>query len=800
MPERNRFHKPLAAGLAWLNRRRPPRHSGKLHLHGLTAPVEILRDSLGIPHIYAESTPDALFAQGYVHAQDRLWQMDFTRRLVAGRLSEILGEVALPVDRWMRILGLHRSAERALPLPGAGERELLDAYCAGVNAAIAREPRPLECLLLRYRPEPWTAVDTLSWSKLLAWALSANWEAELLRCELIDLLGPERAAELELESRDSWPLILDAAQARGLGGGQSLTRRYTGAGPGEGAGSNNWVLSGERTTTGMPLLANDMHLALTAPAVWYENHLSAGELDVTGASLPGVPLVIVGHNRRVAWGYTAAFADVQDLYEEHIRRTREGVVEYEYRGEWLPARVSRETIRVRGAKPEVVEVVSTHHGPLINALIAPEAAGTPLALRWTSFEGSQSLLPVYRMNCAASAGELREALRDWTEPVLNVVYADTAGTIGYCLAGKIPLRARGEGCTPVPGWTGEYEWTSSIPVEGIPEFQNPPQGYIATANNRVTGEDYPYYLARDYVYADRAQRIVELIQSRTRHSLEDMGRMQYDQVSPTARDLAGLIGSLEVDPLAEPGLAAAIAMFRSWDGNLHPASPAAAIHEVLVRQLLHLILAGRLGDLADRFAGKGPNPVLAGVSLWGFHAWEWLRKTLHQPDSPWFDLGGGERREDVLLLALRRSLEFLQAELGPDSNAWAWGRLHELTFGHILGRRPPVDALFNRGPYPIGGDGTTIWSTFSGTHDISNDSPSGPPFRFIADLNDLDHCLAMLAPGQSGAPGSRHYDDQIEDWFEGRYHVMLFRREEVERDAESRLELSPALKRNHADA
>lgn len=374
---------------------------------------------------------------------------------------------------------------------------------------------------------------------------------------------------------------------------------------------------------------------------------------------------------------------------------------YEYRGDWLEAEVIHEEISVKGAEPVVEEVVVTHHGPIISGL-APDFIGDrALALRWTSLEPDQMFAALYRMNRATDCDSFREALRVWAAPVQNVVYADVHGEIAYSLAGKIPMRANGEGRVPVPGWTGEHEWRGYIPFEALPHWRNPEQGYIVTANNRVVGDDYPYYLGYDYCAGDRAQRIVELIECQTLLSLEAVQRMQFDQVSPSACSVAKVLGAV---PVEDPQLVTIVALMREWDGSLSPESAEASIYKVFVQQMLALLLGDRLGDnLAVRYAGKGPVPGLQGGSLFGERSQEWLETVLDQPESKWFDLGGDETRSICVRRALRATLRVLEAELGPHRDSWGWGQLHRLTFAHRLGSAVPLDRVFNRGPFPVGG-------------------------------------------------------------------------------------------------
>jgi penicillin amidase len=779
----------LKAGLRFISRRRLPQTRGSLQLKGLVAPVEVLRDRWGIPHIYARNARDAVFAQGFVHAQERLWQMDFTRRVVAGRLAEVLGEAALPFDRVLRTLGLRQVAEQEAAQIPADIRPLVEAYCSGVNAwieiAVARRKLPVEFLLLGYTPEAWQPADSTSWGKLMCWTLAANWETEFMRQHLIQRLGDEKAAELEIGAEKAWAVILDAGQALAGEAVVDATRAFTGPHASEGVGSNNWVLHGSRTVTGKPLLANDMHLDLSTPAVWFENHLVGGELEVTGITFPGVPFVVAGHNRHVAWGYTDGFADVQDLYEEHLRPSAEYGWEYEYKGQWMPAAVRKEEIRIKGGKSALEEVVITNHGPVINLLFKdafPEAP--PMALRWTSLEPENIIQGLYLMNLARDCQEFRQALRYFDSPSQNTVYADTQGNIAYSLTGKIPIRARGDGSVPSPGWTGEYEWVGYIPFEELPHLYNPPRGHVVTANNRVHRPDFPHFIGRDFVASDRAARIVELIEAASKIDIPYIQKMHFDQVSLSARALARCLGALKIPDL---DLQEIVNQMRTWDGKLEVESYLAMVYEITIRQALCLLLDHHLGELGDRVRGKGPAS-----GLWSEHSMEWFIRLLDRPDSPWFDLGKGEQRDDVLRLALRQAVDFLKRKIGPDQKDWTWGKQHQLTFGHTLGQQKPLDAIFNLGPYEIGGDGSTVWAAFASMYDLDSRVRVGPPYRFIADLGDLDHCWGVLAPGQSGHIASPHYADGIQPWFTAVYHPILFRRDEVEQNLEAQLVLSPS--------
>lgn len=811
MPELNQLLGNLAAPL--LERvSRPARQVGRLSMPELYAPVEVARDAWGIPHIFAANPHDLFFAQGFVHAQDRFFQMEFNRRLVAGQLSEVLGEISLPVDRWIRTLTMRRVAEFEFGMLSDNGRRLLGAYARGVNACLRLEPLPVEFTLLRYKPAPWRIVDTLAWVKMMAWTLSVNWETEIIRARLIDRLGPEAARQLDPDYPDSMPTVIPRGVDFSAVGTSALeraaaTRPFSGPSPYQGVGSNNWVISGARTTTGMPLLANDMHLSLTIPAIWYENHLNAPDLQFTGVTFPGIPGVVSGHNGHVAWGYTNGFPDVQDLFMEHLRRTASGGVEAEYNGAWEPARLLREVIQVKGKPPVVHEIIVTRHGPVINEL-SPDLAGeTPLALCWTALEPNNMIECLLEdLLSAKNCAEFHAGLEHWHTPSQNVVYADVEGNIGYTLSGRVPIRKNGDGQVPVPGWTDEYEWVGYIPYAEMPHLMNPPEGYIASANNRVVGPGYPHFLGRETVSGDRAQRIHELIQSQEKISPEFIRTMHFDLVCPSARRLRELVCGL---PISDPELVPLLEMLRAWDGSLHPESAPAAVYEVFYRQMIGNLLSSRLDEfvikpfddgkgisaerfrLSQHYMGKGPTPILMESSLMGMRALEWLLALLEDEESGWYDLGGGQGRTAAVRAALADTLAYLRMELGPRPEDWAWGKLHHLMLIHSLGSLEALAPFLNRGPFPLGGDHNTVWATGTFLHQPTGDRSVGPPYRMIVDLGNLANSRAILMPGQSGRPATEHYADQIGDWFAGSYHPMYFPQEVPRGDEYQLLQLVP---------
>lgn len=747
-----------------------PQTTGKLAVLGLGAPVEIIRDRWGIPHVYAESAHDLFFAQGYVHAQERLWQMDFNRRAPSGRLSEIFGEATLSSDRFVRTIGMRRAAEDERSHLDPETAASLEAYAAGVNAFLARRrPLPIEFLLLQYRPEPWTSVDSLALARLLAWTLAGNWKHQLLRADLINRFGVD-GARLLIPSypREAPTVVPEAVTFPSLRAAAHLPLLETPGGP-AGVGSNNWAVNGVRTPTGWPLLANDPHLDAQMPSAWYEMHLHGGPYNVTGATVPGAPGVIIGHNEQVAWGVTNAGPDVQDLYVERLNSA--DPTRYLYRGEWVPLTVVREEIRVKGRREPVIEVVRiTRHGPVVNNVV--DGLGAFLSMRWTALDPGTVFASVLRLDRSGTWEEFREALRLWSVPAQNFVYADRQGNIGYQLAGRIPTRAGGSGFVPVPGWTGTYEWVGEIPFNRLPSLLNPPRGYIATANNRIAPERYPYHLTHLWDPGYRVRRIEALLASNDRVTVENMRTMQMDLASLPGRATVSALGSVRLSHEPEAGL---LAELRTWDGTLAPDSRPAAIYEVFRMALVPLVFEDVLGpDLYKRYVEQPEiwQPVLL--------------RLLENPASAWWAPRG---RDAVVAEALTRAATELTRWLGPNRSRWSWGRLHRMRFVHPLGRLPALSWIFNAAAPPTGGDLFTVNN--GGFALDSFDQEVVASYRQIIDVGDWDRSLSIHTTGQSGLPFHPHYRDFVPVWARGGYHPMVFSRMQVEQEARTVLRLVP---------
>ncbi len=769
-----------------LLRRSVPASKGSVRLEGLDSPVEVFRDRWGVPHIYAGSVKDAMFAQGYVHAQDRLWHMELARRAASGSLAEVFGPVALDADRLLRRVGLRRAAEAELAQVAEEMRENVESYAAGVNAFIEgnRNRLPPEFLILRFRPQPWTPVDGLTIGKFVGWSLSGNWDTEIVRSWIVERLGPEEAARMEPGYPVGAPLIVPpGAECRGLGAPllEELRKVQELVGAG-GGGSNNWVVDGHKSVTGKPLLANDPHLPLQMPSIWYEVHLNGGGANVIGASIPGVPGVIIGHNDRIAWGVTNTMTDGDDLFVEQINP--DDPRQYAYGGKWVDGDLVREEIRVRGRRePVVEEVLVTRHGPIIGPSIPGERRA--LALRTVVAEPGQHAQSILLLNSAGKWEEFREALRLWPAPAQNFVYADVEGNIGYQMAGLVPLRAKGQGLVPSPGWTGEYEWKGFVPFDELPSVLNPPTHYVATANNKIVDDDYAYFLGAEYLDGYRIQRIVELLEAREKHSLEDFRSIQGDVYSIPGRELVQHLLGLQP---ADQDARRALNFLRVWDYQLSPDSVAATIVEAFFLQMLRNTVAVKLGPLTDYFVGKEVHPAVPD-SFYLQRSASWLLGLMKEAPADWF---AGRSWPEVMEQSLEEAVAALRRQLGEDMSRWTWGRVHYAPFEHVLGRVRALQPLFNRGPVPVGGDMNTVaQASYVGSRPFAVHSYTAS-YRQIIDLSDLNRSVAILPGGQSGHPASRHYGDMIDAWRRVEYHPMLFDRGEIERQAEGRLTLMPA--------
>jgi penicillin amidase len=762
------------AGFLWLGTSLP-QTSGRTHIAGLEGQVEIVRDPSGVPHIFATTDHDAFMALGYVHAQDRLWQMEMNRRIGAGRLSEVLGDATLDIDKFQRTMGYYRAAEGDYAAIGERSRMALDAYAAGVNAWLGEgHPLPPEFLLLGAKPEPWRPVDSLVWEKMMSWDLGGDYEMELLRLQLGQALGPERAAQLlPPYPQDALnilpPEAFSIASADLLRLDRSLQLDY-GRG-GREIGSNNWVVAGSRTTTGKPMLANDPHLSASIPSIWYLAEIQGDQIHAIGATFPGLPAVVIGHNERVAWGVTNVGPDTQDLYIERINPANPN--QYEVDGSWEDMAVVEETIAVDGEdQPLHWAARSTRHGPLISDVTT---TGAPLAMRWAALEPGDTTMDAFMgLNYAANWEQFVDALRLYISPSQNIVYADVEGNIGYYAPGRIPIRPEGQdGMLPVSGWDSSAEWTGYIPFDRLPHTFNPPAGFVATANNRVVGADYPYLISNDWAPPYRAQRITQLIEQMSEGdtiSSDDMAAIQGDRTSMQVPELLPFL--LSVQP-ADDRQRQAIAYLQDWQGELGLDSVAAVIYEAWMLHLERSIFVDDLrGDLFDEMSTRANPTFLSNVLSDEALRTSWCDNVLTV---------GVESCEQTALVALDAALDDLSGRAGENMAQWRWDKIHNTQYPH----RPfsEVDylkPLFHRS---IGNGGDRFTVNVAGVNlDTPYDQTHVPGYRHIVDLADLQNSRFIQTTGQSGNVLSSHYDDFIRPHRDVQYLPMAFGRAQAAGD------------------
>lgn len=752
-----------------------PQLDGELTANGLTAPVTVYRDSSGIPHIFADNAHDLFYAQGFVTAQDRLWAMESQRRAAHGTLSEIVGERGLKNDTFMRLLGMTESAEADWETLNAETQAALQAYADGVNAYLAQAggKLPLEFKILGITPQEWTPIDSLVFGKLVAWGLSNNYQDELVISQLASTLSWDEALTL-LPDYPGPDVIPDANAAilpetvAALMGATSDWQTVTPlAKPDQ--GSNAWVVGGSHTASGLPLLAGDPHQGLSMPTLWYEVglHTTDGQYDVVGASLPGLPGVEIGHNAHIAWAVTNARPDVQDLYIETLNADG---TQYQFNNEWKDITVREEIIQVKDGEPVTLNVRATHHGPIITD--ATPDSEQHLALRWTGLDQGRPLAQaIIQLNRAANWDEFRAALALWQLPGMNFVYADIDGNIGFQMSGAVPVRASNDvkGLLPVSGSNEAHEWLGFVAFDELPSALNPSGDFFASANNRPAGEDYPHFLSHYFQPPYRVALISETIRASQNVTAADFGALQASVYSDINLQVAQAIAN-EAAPQTDSEKAA-LTLLKAWDGMMTPDSQAASLSESALRHILRLTLNLKLDSAAiDSYLTLAGYPYL------------FLQNLLDDPNNPWWD----GKRAETISAALAATVN----ELGADQSKWDWGSLHTYTFAHPLGSVGALKPIFNRGPFPAGGN----WNTInSGAYyaDKAYSMGLGPAYRIISDPADWDASLSIIPSGQSGQPFSSYYDDQIESWLAVEYHNLPFTLPAIESAAQHTLRLIP---------
>jgi penicillin amidase len=730
-----------------------PQTDGRIVLAGPKAEIRVERDADGVPRIIAQDDEDLAFGLGFVHAQERLFQMELQRRYGAGGLSEIFGRDALAVDRQMRVLGLYRAAEAEIPFLSAPMNGALEAYASGVNAFLKsrRGALPPEFLMLGFAPEPWRPADSLVWGKLMAVQLGGNYRGELLRARMARTIPAADLAFLYPEYPKDAPTTL--AEMLPIYRRLALDPLYEALPSvvGPNYASDNWVVDGQHSASGKPILADDPHLAFGAPGFWYLARLNTPQHEIVGGTVAGVPLVIVGHNERIAWGFTTTTADVEDLYVEKIDPadpqrylTPQGSARFKSR---------RETIAVKGAPPVELTIRETRHGPVLSDALPAGAAepGYVLALAATlSTREDRSAEALWEINRASDWPSFRAALQKFVGPVQNIVYADVDGTIGFIAPGLVPIRRKGDGWLPVPGWTGEYDWTGFIPFEALPSAINPPSGHFVTANNKIVPDSYPYFLSRDWDLPNRAERIEALLAATPVQTPASSAAIQADTLSLMAQHLVPLMtGAVTQNAAARE----AVERLRDWDFRMDMDKVEPLLFTAWLREFSRSVLLGRFGDVASDYWDLRPQVMEAVLS--------------DRPD--WCDdpkRPGEESCGSRLAEALEAALARLRRDYGPDMAQWKWGRAHVAVF---------ANPVFSR--IPVLRDWLEITIPAPGAYDTLNRGPStirdeakpfehryGAGLRMITDLASPEDSRMIATPGQSGDPLSAHYSDLVQRW------------------------------------
>lgn len=835
--------------VVWTIQRSFPQTTGDIPLAGLTSEVTVQRDARGVPTITAQNSQDLFYAQGFVHAQDRFFEMDFRRHVTSGRVAEMFGESQVATDAFLRTLGWRVVAEQEVAAMDDTTLGYYQAYADGVNAYLADRSGAelsLEYAVLGmqnpdYAPEPWVPADSVAWLKAMAWDLRGNVESETERALLAATVDSDTISQIYPEypfdrnpvivpTLSVLPLAASGESAAGGGGSAVAAVTWTEAtdvieavsllvgDAAEGIGSNSWVVSGELTDTGMPLLANDPHLGASLPSVWYQIQLRCETattdcpFDLAGFSFAGLPSIVIGHNGTVAWGFTNLTTDVTDLYIEKVDGDS-----YWRDGALTPLEVREETISVAGGDDIPLTIRSTVHGPIISGLTddfttiaedpqlvptqpsAPDAAGSAppvvgppdasadalsgeyaVSLRWTALDPGTTAVALFALGTATTFDEFRAAASGFDVPAQNLIYADTAGNIGYQAPGRLPVRGAGDGWVPQPGWLSAYDWTGYIPFEELPASYNPSEGYIVTANNAIVTDDYAYFLSRDWDAGYRAGRIVDLLEQAIAEgsvTADDMRRIQMDSEMWIG---TRFVEALDGVPIDRPEVEQAIELLRAWDAQNDASSPAAAYANVLWSRLAQNLFSERENPLPT--TGQARMFTVVSALLDEPTASLWTNESI-----------GVDGRNAMLALSAEQAYDELVSLQGDAPALWNWGSLHAITLTHqTLGTSgiAPIEMLFNRGPYPVSG-GSSVVNATGWSLGESYATTTVPSMRMVIDLSDFDASTWNHLTGASGHAFHPHYTDQTEAWTKGEQSPWPFSPEAVTKATVDTLTLAP---------
>ncbi|WP_036688815.1 penicillin acylase family protein [Paucisalibacillus globulus] len=731
-----------------------PQVEGTIQVPGLQEEVIVTTDEHGTPHIRATNDQDLYMAQGYMQAQNRMFQMELSRRQASGTLSEVVGAAAVDQDKYFRTLGLRRAAEKSYDIYTDESKQVLQWFADGVNAYIheAKESNslPVEFTLLGSEPAEWTPIDSLTIGKFMAFDLGGHWERQAFNYYVMNEFDEEKAYELFPAYPENKPTIIYDEEVVDVAA--SFEKAVI---PHAFNGSNNWVVSGEKTESGMPLLADDPHLGLATPSIWLQMHLQTDDLNVSGVIFAGVPGIILGHNDKVAWGVTNTGPDVQQLYLE--KRNPDNPHEFLFDGEWVEAAIINEPIKVKDGETVDYHVVETRHGPIVSDFAEESGKNTVMSLRWTALDATTELEAILEINRASNWKEFEKGLEKFLVPAQNFVFASTDGTIAYKANGKIPIYENSEDALlPLPGWESEYVLDDYIPFDELPRVVNPEKGFIATANNKIVGEKYPYHISNVWAQPYRYERIAEVLESNDSLTAADMMAIQMDQTNLQAREFVPVFSDVLAGAHLSETESGALSLLEDWDyvDQVDAAQPLIFHHWM---DEVEAILYDELPDgMMDLFNSRGQTTD------------ELLRKAAAGDSSIWVDENGGIER--VLHLSLQNTIEKLTESYGDDMHAWEWGDYHQVQFHHPLAAVHPVLAYFfnPQDPLPVGGSSVTPMAAAydSETGEVDH----GASWRFVIDMNDPLTGYHIVGPGQEGHFKSEWYDNQTDDWVEGEYH------------------------------
>ncbi len=739
-----------------------PEIRGEKAIAGLTSPVSVYRDQAGTPHIEAGSLKDLYMAQGFVTAQDRLFQMDLSRRLASGRLSEVVGDGTVDRDRFFRTLGLRRAAEASYNQYSVDAQKILQWYADGVNAYIkeAKEKNilPPEFTILDYEPEKWTPIDSLTIGKYMAFDLGGHWEGQAFRQYLLQTFSEEKALELFPSYPKDGPVIISEAKKHPVDFEKSFAGIVI---PDPFNGSNNWVVSGQKTESGVPLLANDPHLGLGTPSIWYETHLKADDMNVSGVIFAGIPGIIVGHNEKIAWGVTNVGPDVQDLYIE--KRHPENAELFLYNDEWKKAEVIDEPIQVKDGETVDHQVTITRHGPIVSEFARYDEKETALAMRWTALDPSTELEAVIRMNQAEDWETFKDALTYFHTPAQNFVFASVDGDIAYRANGLIPIRKKGDSLLPVPGWTDEYEWEGYIPWDELPTVVNPSKGFIATANNKIVDDDYPYHITHIWAQPYRQQRIVDTLSRIGQLTTKSMKDLQMDQYNLQAAEMIPIllpkISRTDLNETENDGYE----LLAKWSYEDRKDLGGPLLFHLWMSAMSDVLFEDQIDPKMMKFFDGRAQAVD-----------ELIRHADRGETGIWIRDAGGLK--EVATQSFKRAVEEAVSLQGEEMKDWRWGQYHSLLFEHPLGSIEPLNLLFNPGEVEVGGSRVTVMA--AGWDQKTGKVNHGAAWRTVVDLSDIERSQNIVGPGQSGHVLSTWYDDQVLDWANGTYHTTSIEKED----------------------